>query len=90
MVQTISRGGGDFPTKVGDLCVHFSDMGAPFKTQVENGLIKLFDFRGWTIDVSDQSVFVLKDSGLRDEEGKKANIRYPLTTSQRRSGHFFL
>ena len=63
-------------------------MGSPVKTHVENGLSKLFDFRGQTIDVSDQSIFILKDLGLHDEEGKKTNIRDPLTAAQRRSGHF--
>ena len=33
------------------------------KTQVENGLCKLFDVLGQTIDVSDQAVFVLNYSG---------------------------
>ena len=51
----------------------FVDMGAPVKTQVENGLSKLFDFRDQTIDVYDQAVFTLKDSGLHDEEGNKIN-----------------
>ena len=46
-------------------------MGAPVKTEVENGLNKLFNFRGQTIDVSYQAVFTLKSSGLNDEEGKK-------------------
>ena len=34
----------------------FVDMGAPVKTQVENGLINFFDIRVQTIDVSDQAV----------------------------------
>ena len=63
-------------------------MGAPVKTQVENGLRKLFNLRGQTIDVSDQAVFILKDSGLHDEEGKKTNVSDPLTTAQMRSGIF--
>ena len=29
------------------------------KIQVENGLNKIFDFRGHTIDVSDQAVFTV-------------------------------
>ena len=41
-------------------------MVAPVKPQVENGLRKLFNFRGQTIDVSDQAVFILKDLGLHD------------------------
>ena len=52
-VQAISRGGGDCATKVGALCDRFVDMGSPVKNQVENGLSKLFDFRGQTIDTSD-------------------------------------
>ena len=53
-----------------------------------NGLSKLFDLRGKTIDTSDQDVFTLKDSGLRDKEGNKINTRDPLTAAQRRSGLF--
>ena len=64
----------------------FVDMGAPVKTQVENGLSKLFDFRGQTINTSDQAVLTLKDSGLHDEEGKKINTSETLTESQRSSG----
>ena len=54
-VQAISRGGGDCATNVGALCARFVDMGAPVKPQVENGLSKLFDFRGNTIYVSYQN-----------------------------------
>ena len=60
-VLAISRGEGYFSSKVGDLCAHFVDMGYPVKNQVENGLSKLFDFRGKTMDRSDQAVFALKD-----------------------------
>ena len=49
------------------MCAFFVDMVAPVKTQVENGLSKLFDFWGQTIDTSDQAVFTLNDSGLHDE-----------------------
>ena len=70
-VQSISRGGGDCATNVGSVCAIFFDIGAPVKTQVENGLSKLFHFRGWTIDVSDQVIFILQDSGLQNEEEKK-------------------
>ena len=56
-------------------------MGAPDKTHVKNGLSKLFDFCGQTIDVSDQAVFISKDLGLRDEEGNKTNISDPLTAA---------
>ena len=63
-------------------------MGALVKTQVVNGLNKLFNFRRQTIDVSDQAIFTLKDSGLHDEEGNKTNLRHPLTASQRQSGCF--
>ena len=61
----------------------------PFKTQAENGLSKIFDIQGQNIDVSDQAVFILKDLGLHDDEGKKTNISDPLTSAQRRSGRFW-
>ena len=91
-MQAISRGGGGgyCTTKVGALCDCFVDMRALVKNQVENGLSKLFDFRGQTIDVSDQFVFVLNYSVLRDEEGKKTNVIKPLTESQRILGGFCL
>ena len=60
-IYHISRGGGDCATKVGALWARFVDMGAPVKTQAENGLSNLFNFRGQTIDVSDQAFFILKD-----------------------------
>ena len=63
-------------------------MGAPVKTQVESGIIKIFDLQGHTIGVSDQAVFILNYSGLHDEEVNKTNVRDPLTESQRGSGHF--
>ena len=66
-VQAISRGEQECAKKFGSLCASFVDMGALVKTQVENGLSKLFDFRGQTTDMSDQAVFNLKDSGLHDE-----------------------
>ena len=59
--QAISIGGEDCTTKVGALCARFFYMGAPAKAQVENGLSKIFDFRGQTIDVSDQAVLTLKN-----------------------------
>ena len=40
------------------------------KTQAENGLKKLFDFRGQNIDVYDQELFLLKFTGLNEKEGK--------------------
>ena len=55
---------------------------------MENGLSKLFNFWGHTIDVSDQEVFTLKYSGLHDEEGNKTNVRDPLIVGQRLSGSF--
>ena len=82
-MQAISRGGGDCATKIGALCSLFVDMGSLVKTKVENVLSNISDFRGHTIDVSDQAVFILKDSGLHDEEGKKTNISDPLTEDQR-------
>ena len=49
------------------MCACFVDMGAPVKTQVVNGLSKLFNIWGQTIEVSDQDllpqniqVFVMK------------------------------
>ena len=74
-MQAISIGGGDCSKNVGALCAHFFGMGAAVKTQVENGLRKLFDLRGQTIDTSDQAVFTLEDSGLHDEEGKKKKYK---------------
>ena len=59
--QAISSRGGDCTTKVGSLWNLFFDMGPQVKTQVENGLSKLFDFRVQTIDTSDQVVSTLKD-----------------------------
>ena len=53
-MQAISRGGGDWSTKVEALCARFVDMGAPVKEQVENGLIDLSGFREHTIDVYEQ------------------------------------
>ena len=63
-------------------------MVTPVKTQVENGLSKIFNFRGQNINVSDRAVFILKDLGLHDEEGKKTNVSDPLTAAQRGSGRF--
>ena len=53
--------------KVGSLCALFVDIGGPVETQVENGISKLFDFWGQTIDVSDQAFFTLKDLVIHDE-----------------------
>ena len=39
----------------------------PRKSQVENGISKLFDFLGQTIDVSEQAVFTLNDLNPCDE-----------------------
>ena len=55
---------------------------------MENGLSKIFYLQGQKIDVSDQAVFTLVNSGLHDEEGRKTNVSNPLTASQRRSGSF--
>ena len=60
MVKVISKVGGDYATRVGSLYTPFVEMGCPVKAQVENGLIKILDFQGHTIDVSDQVVFCLK------------------------------
>ena len=67
IVQAISRGVGDRATKFWVLCDRFVDMRAPVKKQAENGLNKLFDLRGQTIDMSEQDVFILNDSGNHDE-----------------------
>ena len=45
-------------------------------------------FQGQTIDVSYKAVFILKYSGLHDEEGDKINIRNMLIETQRQSVHF--
>ena len=87
-VQEISRGGGDWATKVGALCDRFVYMGSPVKTQVENGMSKLFNFWGHTINTSEQAVFTLNYSVLHDEEVNKINTSDPLTAAQRRSGRF--
>ena len=65
-------------------------MGPPVKTQVGNGLSKLFNFWVHTIDVSDQSVFTLTYLALHDEEGNKINVSGPITESQRKSDRFLL
>ena len=65
-MQSISRGGGYYSTNVGDLCARFVYMGSMVKNQVENGLNRIFGLWGNTIDVYDQAVFTLKDSGLHD------------------------
>ena len=66
-MQAISRVVGDCAKNIGYMYARFVDMGSPVKTQVENGLNKTFYFRGQTIDVSDQAIFILKDLGLHDE-----------------------
>ena len=70
-VQAISIGGVDCAKKFRSIRARFVDMGSQVKTQVDNGLSKLFGFWGHTIDVYDQAFFILKDSGIHDEEGKK-------------------
>ena len=64
-------------------------MGSLDKTQVENGLRKLFNFRSQTIDVSDQAVFVLKDSVIHDEEEKKNKCKWPAHNSPEEVRLFF-
>ena len=68
----------------------FYGTGYPVRTRVGNGLSKLLDLQGHTIYVSDQEIFILRDSGIHDEEGKKNNVSDPLTEAQRRSGSFFI
>ena len=53
-----------------------------------NGLSKIFNLRVRTIDLSEQSVFTINDSFLRDKEVNKINKIDPLTATQRRSGNF--
>ena len=89
-LQAISRGGGDQTKKVGVLCSRFFNMGAPVKTQLDNGISKIFNLQGQTIDVSDQSVFTLNDLSLHNEERSKTNVNYLLTVGQRRTGRFLL
>ena len=89
-VWEISRGGGEWATKVGSHCVCFVYMGAQVKTQVKNGLSNIFGFRYQTIYVSDQVIFIFKHSGLHYEGSKKPNVSDPLTAAQRRSVHFFV
>ena len=48
----------------------FDDMGAPVKNQVKNGLNNIFNFRGQTIDMSDQAIFNLKDVAFIMKKGK--------------------
>ena len=55
-VQAISRRGGGCSIKVRTICARFVYMDAPVKIQVENGISKLFYFRGQTIYLSDQAV----------------------------------
>ena len=69
------------------MCLFFLG-GAPVKTLVENGLIKIFCLRFQTIDVSYQAVFTLKDSVIHDEYGKKTNVIDPIIVVQRQSVHF--
>ena len=80
-VQAISRGPGDCAKKVGSLCASFVHMGDSVKNQVKNGLSNIFDIWVQTIDMSYQDVFILKDLGLHDKEGKKTNVIEPLTVA---------
>ena len=88
-MQAILIGGVDCTKNSGVLCDCFVVMWDPTKTQMKNGLRKLFGFQEQTIDVSEQAVFALNYSGLRDEKGKKLTIKKPLTFTQRWSGDFF-
>ena len=63
-------------------------MGALVKTQAENGLSNMFNLWDHPIDVYDQSVFVLTDSGIHDEEGTKNNVSNPTIAGQKRAGIF--
>ena len=66
-VQAISWWGGDCATKVGSLCDRFFDIEPQVQNQVENGLCKLLNFWGQTMDVSYQAFFTLKYSGDNDK-----------------------
>ena len=46
-------------------------MGSLEKTQVGNGMDRLFDFLGDNIDAFDQCVLVLTDTGLHDNKQEK-------------------
>ena len=52
---------------VGSMCDRFVDMIYALKTQVENGLCKIFGFLDQTVDVNDQAGFSLKYLGLHNE-----------------------
>ena len=51
----------DCAKKVGSMLYHFVYVGYPVKTQVENGMDKIFDLQGHNIDVYNQSMFALID-----------------------------
>ena len=89
-VEGISISGGDCATKVGSLCARFADMVTSVKTQVQNGISKILNLWVQTIDVSDQAVFTLKDSGVYEKEVKKTNVSNLIIVGQRRSGIFFV
>ena len=72
------------PDPVITVCWHRS----PSEKPGGNGLNNIFDFRGQTIDMSDQTVFALNDSGLHYEEGTKIHISDLLTAAQMQSGCF--
>ena len=59
------------------------------KTQLENGIIKIFDLQVQTIDLYDQAVFTLEYSGLNVELGK-INISETLSETKRKLGSFLL
>ena len=81
IVQDVSRRRVYCARKVGSLCSRFVDMGSPVKTQVKNGLSKIFDFGGQNIDVYKQAAFILKGFRLHDEEGNETNTSNLLTAS---------
>ena len=83
--QAIIRRGQDCATKVGALCARFVDIVDPVKTHVKNGLNKIFDLQGQSIDVSDQDLFVLTHESLHEKEGRKTTIGDPLSEGQRQT-----
>ena len=57
---------------------------------METGLIKLLNLHGRTIYESAQAIFILKNLGFHDEEGKEISISDQLTVTQRLPGSFLL
>ena len=56
-------------------------MKTPGEKLGENGMNKIFDLRGQSINVSDQASDTLKDLGIHNKEGKIINISNLLTVT---------